>query len=399
MKASKNSNYNPHYISNSTRVVVSAYWRWHAYQLIAELVKWSESTFYTADYKSPYVAALPYVQRPSYPFRLGAKVCGRMPLLRVNDFFREQFDQWVASMFADKYAQQPIQIFHGWSSFSLETISKIRDLGDTKVVIERSGTHIDSQIRIIEEESERWGIQEPLRMKISDQRRDRMLEEYERADCLLTCSSVAKKSFVDFGIPEGKVASVLLGSNFNHEKVSRVAAGKFTVISVGISSVRKGHHYLLEAWKRTKLPNAELILVTNPGKFFKGYESLSNVRYMSRMSWQKLSQLYRDADVFCLASVEDGFGMVVSEAMSMELPVIVSDAVGASDLVRDNLDGKIFPSRDIEALQFCLESMYTNREQTVAMGKSAGEHVKQYSWERYGAGIKELYQNLLAKSQ
>lgn len=383
----------------SCRVLVSAYWRWHAYQLITELAKWSAPTLYTTDFKPPYASAVPYVKRPYYPFRLAAKVCGRMPLLGANDFFREQFDRWVASQFAEQHRQQAVGIFHGWSSFSLGTLSKARELGDTKVVIERSGTHIDKQIRIIEEESERWGIREPRALQISDHRRERMLEEYERADCVLTCSSVAKKSFVDCGVAAEKVASVLLGANFKHEDVSRADTGKFIVISVGISSVRKGHHYLLEAWKRAKLPNAELILVTNPGEFFNGYQSLPKVRFMSRMPWPELRQLYREADVFCLASVEDGFGMVVSEAMSMQLPVIVSDAVGAADLVRDRQDGLIFPSRDIEALQHCLESMYANREQTLAMGKSAGEQVKQYSWERYGVGVQGLYQSLLAGAQ
>jgi len=64
----------------------------------------------------------------------------------ANDFFREQFDRWVASKFEEQHAEEPVGIFHGWSSFSLGTLSKARELGDTKVVIERSGTHIDTQI-------------------------------------------------------------------------------------------------------------------------------------------------------------------------------------------------------------------------------------------------------------
>ena len=376
-------------------VVISSLWRWHAYQLVSELAKWCNPKHYTADFNRPYENARQYVERPTFPSRLMAKFFARLPYPACNEFFRHYFDSWVARKCENHNRTNPVSIVHAWSSFALLTIHTIQKVGSAKIILERSGTHIDKQIQIIKEESERWGITEPAHLQISNIRRDRMLEEYELADRILTCSSIAQNSFISRGFSSNKIESILLGSNFKNEQITRLVTGKFTILSIGISSVRKGHHYLLEAWKRCNLTNAELIIVTDPGPFFRGYESVKNVQYLQHMPWSKLRFYYQQADVFCLASVEDGFGMVVSEAMALELPVIVSDAVGASDLVRDRLDGLIFPSRNIEALQKCIEYMYSNRKHARDMGKSAGEHVKQYTWDRYGKEIKKLYSGLL----
>ena len=65
----------------------------------------------------------------------------------------------------------------------------------------------------------------------------------------------------------------------------------------------------------------------------------------------ELATCYFAADALVLASDDDPWGLVVNEAMSAGLPVIVSDACGvALDLVRDGENGFVFQNRDVNAL-------------------------------------------------
>ena len=51
--------------------------------------------------------------------------------------------------------------------------------------------------------------------------------------------------------------------------------------------------------------------------------------------------------------------------------VICSDSVGAKDLVRDNVDGFVIPSRDTEKLKEKILYLYENPDICLSMGRSA----------------------------
>ena len=67
------------------------------------------------------------------------------------------------------------------------------------------------------------------------------------------------------------------------------------------------------------------------------------------------------ADVLVLPSRWDGWGMVVNEALSVGVPVIVSDLCGAAELVRDGINGYVFRSEDTADLNRCLGSFLDQR--------------------------------------
>jgi len=63
-----------------------------------------------------------------------------------------------------------------------------------------------------------------------------------------------------------------------------------------------------------------------------------------------------EADVLVLPSRWDGWGMVVNEAFSVGVPVIVSDRCGAADIVDHGRSGLIFRSEDAANLRACIEA-------------------------------------------
>ena len=66
--------------------------------------------------------------------------------------------------------------------------------------------------------------------------------------------------------------------------------------------------------------------------------------------------------MFVLASLCDGFGVVVAEAMSIGLPVIVSDSTGAADLINHGENGFIVKTDSEEEISYYLKLLNNDLE-------------------------------------
>ena len=68
------------------------------------------------------------------------------------------------------------------------------------------------------------------------------------------------------------------------------------------------------------------------------------------------------AHALILPSRFDGWGVVVNEALSVGVPVIVSDTCGAADLVHHGENGYVFVSQNSESLRTCLKNFLAQDE-------------------------------------
>jgi glycosyltransferase involved in cell wall biosynthesis len=93
-------------------------------------------------------------------------------------------------------------------------------------------------------------------------------------------------------------------------------------------------------------------------------------------------------DVFCLPSIVEGRALVIQEAMSRGLPIIITPNTGGEDLVkRDGSTGFLVPIRSPEIIAEKLHWMLEHRSETKEMGKNAKQHASLYTWEKYGNSI------------
>ena len=95
-------------------------------------------------------------------------------------------------------------------------------------------------------------------------------------------------------------------------------------------------------------------------------------------------------DALVLPSAQDGFGLVVLEAMACGLPVIVSDRVGAADCVEEGRNGFVFPFRDPGALADRLKWFMADASRAAGMRAAAMETARRHSWEAYGQRLLDL---------
>lgn len=103
-------------------------------------------------------------------------------------------------------------------------------------------------------------------------------------------------------------------------------------------------------------------------------------------------------DIYAAASRLDSesFGVAIIEASSCELPVVVSDAGGLPEVVRDGETGLVVPRNDSAALCAALERLVADGELRARMGRAGRALVqREYEWERCVDHMIECYAALL----
>ena len=235
-------------------------------------------------------------------------------------------------------------ILHGWAGFSLESGRKIRK-ENKKFVLERSCPHILFQESLLKEEEEKLKIKFK---KSSKSFINRHLKEYELADKIIVPSKYTYKSFTKYGFSKEKLYKIPLLGKMNILSLKEINKRKkknniFRVGFLGGNMFRKGLIYLLEAWDMLNFKNIELVIkapekqVRKSPIINKYLNKLKNIRFVGY--YKNISDFYLNIDLFCLPSVDDGFGMVVIEAMAHKVPVIVTKNVGASEYIENGRHG------------------------------------------------------------
>jgi glycosyltransferase involved in cell wall biosynthesis len=117
---------------------------------------------------------------------------------------------------------------------------------------------------------------------------------------------------------------------------------------------------------------------------------LKHVHFLGFRNQSELPACYSMADVLVLPSDFEPWGLVVNEAMCFGLPIIASDKVGAAlDLVRDGVNGFVFPAGRIELLADCLRKMILDKHTREQMGARSRDMIVQW-------GIDETVQGILS---
>ena len=120
--------------------------------------------------------------------------------------------------------------------------------------------------------------------------------------------------------------------------------------------------------------------------------NLSNrIHFLGFKQPAALPTIFAAADIFVLPSRHDGWGVVVNEALGAGLPIIVSDRVGARDLVDHGRNGLITCAGDVEELADALLQLGQSHEMRRSFAAASAERAAQWDLEE---GVKrwiELY--------
>jgi glycosyltransferase involved in cell wall biosynthesis len=308
---------------------------------------------------------------------------------RANYLHNDLFARRAAMMMGE------CDVLHFVHSVGWQAARKAKRAG-AKVVCDMREEHPRFQERILSEEARHLGI--PFNVPGASFRH-RVLEEIELADYIVCPSRYAKRTFVDQGIPADRLVVCPYGVDpAVFDAAARPVDGKtFRVLFLGHVCMRKGIHYLLEGFRQADLPDARLILAGPVDSAFRGvldrYRGL--FEETGPLQRSQVRDRYLDADVFVMPSLADSYGLVVSEAMSTGLPVIVSENTGMADLITDGREGYVVPIRDSRAIAEKLTFLYDNRDQVASMGAAAIATARSVDWNNYQKICADFYKTLL----
>jgi glycosyltransferase involved in cell wall biosynthesis len=103
-------------------------------------------------------------------------------------------------------------------------------------------------------------------------------------------------------------------------------------------------------------------------------------------------------DVLVLPSLHEGFGLVMTEAMSRGLVVITTSHTAGPDLISDGTDGFIIPIRSSEAIEEKLSLLSREKERRRAMQEAARHKALTIQWEDYRRRLVELAREVVGRS-
>ena len=105
----------------------------------------------------------------------------------------------------------------------------------------------------------------------------------------------------------------------------------------------------------------------------------------------------RQADAAVTTSRSEGLPVNVLEAMNCALPVVASDVKGNRDLVRDGVNGFLFPSDDEAAFAAAVEKLMNDRASGTRMGKTGQALAEKYSIEKVLPKLMTEYMSVTAE--
>lgn len=100
--------------------------------------------------------------------------------------------------------------------------------------------------------------------------------------------------------------------------------------------------------------------------------------FMGELNKKEIIMHLNQSKIFVLISQYEGLSYSLLEAMSLGLPVIVSNAKGNVSVVEDNVSGKIVQLEELGGLKACIKGVIDNAELSKTLGCGARERVKKY---------------------
>ncbi len=348
------------------------------------------------------VDLLPYVK--SSPFKellrtFSSKFFSENTTDALYEWSEYSFDRWVANNL-----NKSIDIVHCYEHCSLQTIIRAKEIGIFVVYEQPSQHHSYLSPIIVEQYEHNPKLGEVTNSLLVNEksvpRNKRRDKELELADLIICNSSFTKSTLVAANINEEKIKVVPLGfpSIANRMPTSNQ---KIRFIYAGTSNIRKGIHLLLDVWAEhfSNRDDLELYIV---GKFdlptvYKKNTS-TNITFIDSIPRNQLLENFCDADVLLLPTLADGFGMVITEAMSRGLCVMCTENSAGPDIIIHEKNGLVFKANNKEALFNTLNTWSFKKNEILAMGVEAKNTASKYNWAEFRkALVNTVVENYNAK--
>ncbi|HVZ65435.1 MAG TPA: glycosyltransferase family 4 protein [Lacunisphaera sp.] len=223
-----------------------------------------------------------------------------------------------------------------------------------------------------------------------EQRIARRRAEWAAADVIIAASRFTRDSYARAGLEVGRVRIIPLGAPPAVQPDTAAAGGtaagaRLRLLWAGSFSIRKGAHYLLDAWREGRFsPHAQLDIYGSNGLPARLTEPLPDgISFHGSVPREELMARYQQSDALIFPTLCDGFGMVATEAWSRGLPVITTDNAGAADRLRPGENGLVIRAGDAAAIAGAVTWCLNHRAELRRMRGPAAATAAAWQWADY----------------
>lgn len=292
-------------------------------------------------------------------------------------------------------------IIHTWPLGARETLKTAARLG-IPTVLERPNAHTRFAYEVVQRECDRLGVALPPHHEHaynSDVLRKEEME-YALSDFVLCPSEFVVRTFLDQGFERSKLIRHFYGYDenvFYPTESQSDGLRPLRMLFVGVCAVRKGVHYALEAWLRSPAHRGGTFSIA--GEFLPAYaEKLApmlthpSVRVLGHRN--DIPEIIRNSDVLILPSIEEGFGLVVTEAMGSGCVPLASEA--CTDICRHMETGLVHRVGDVDQITQQITTLHEDRSLLARLRANGLASANQVTWGAAGVKLLEVYRRLIA---
>lgn len=217
------------------------------------------------------------------------------------------------------------------------------------------------------------------------------------SDAIITVSEFLKMEAVKLGASEEKI-KVIYGGAPTY-KPERLRLESRTITFIGSLIRQKGVDVLIRAFEsvKKKFPDAELVIIGD-GREKKSLEKLSRelgteVNFLGYR--EDLDSILEKSAVLALPSREEGFGLVLLEAMAAGVPVVASRVGGIEEIIEHEYNGILFENSG--ELAEGIIKILENEELRKKLIENGRESLKKFRWEKTGSEMDAVYEAIKSR--
>jgi glycosyltransferase involved in cell wall biosynthesis len=230
-------------------------------------------------------------------------------------------------------------------------------------------------------------------------------ETIVKANHIITISENTKKDLVSlYKIPKDKISVIYLGNPLENaipDKVENLP--KRYLLFVGNRQGYKNFVFFIKSIAPILNENGTLFLVCTGGGIFSTEEKAlfsklnitNQIKQINFENDNELAYIYKNAIIYILPSLYEGFGMTVLEAFSMGCPVVASN-ISSIPEVCEKAALYIDP-KNTNSIRRGIEKIMNDKEIRKRLVKSGFEQVKKFSWCVTVNKTLKTYKNLIGK--
>lgn len=333
---------------------------------------------------------LPATRMRRRPLREIWRLSGLPLAPSVFEIYKD-LDRASADWLRENALEFDIDAVYAYEDGALETFGVAPELGIRRIYELPIGYWRAAQ-RIYAEEAERESEWKATLtgLRDSQEKLDRKDAELTLANQVLVASTFTARtlsdapgrptsvSVVPYGMdpPKGQVTV----GNGSHVRAKREP---LAVIYVGALTQRKGIAYLFRAVRELE----GMVRLTVIGRKAAACAALDRAlrghRWIPSLPHEEVLDEIARHDVLVLPSLFEGFGLVLTEALSRGTPVIATDHTAAPDLFEDGTAGWIVPIRDSDSIAERLAELYHDRDRLAWMSQQALLCAHGHTWGEY----------------